>query len=1344
MHFFTEPDKLIPQTSAQSFGPVVNDPTNKYNVGTSFQVNQVAKLFACQDSLMIIQPYVDLATGTTNPSLVNVVLKPIKGLEIPFDNIKYYIYRGVEAKSFVTASNPTVIIPQSTAGKTEFIDKFWKNWDTYVTNTSYSGAAPSSKSFGYNATLPDTTLLEEIFNSQASHNTEINELQAIKISEGEWIGNLLVTQEFTFEIITDTDHLDLNLGYVRKSKQVIDTTGLPNSLPTEKFLIKAAKEKILNYVDPAAFFGMYYQRGLRLSKTSKVKKDSLYTIVLDKFLNKNAVYLDIRSERGYYYNYYENYGEKLLSGGTVVANNMLSVKSKDATSWNYVDTLGLFWPIILLDGGYINPSKVLNLRLRVDDNQAPILFSQNPRLFGNTNVNNFISTTDLIDNTSPNEWTKQVDLHVPLITGTHGVNVAHHIKLQYFRTQDNTTSPDTILKAAKYLDAAFGNIRMPALDIPNPFQHLSNSKTALVNGGGFAYIATNGIYQDNNLVLFYVDNAFSLKKSNDVFPKIDISKQALNPIVESPLLRKDIVYNKWQINEGGTTIGILEMVGYNKTKNQTTSTEDLFFLGLTKTELATLNNLNDISNLHHKYFLFEEIPSQKDSITGTAYKKYKLKVQGLNDEGKVTTKVPATDIFVYGSHINMLCSKAFASATNIPVLLPDPGIFTEFENIYRLDYDSNDTMVTTVFPSGVTTIKDDGSNNIPGGITSPYNVGLIGEVFYPVDSKGETKISNKGPFPLAMIIHGNGQRYSDYRQLGTHLAKNGFIVGSISSLAYAGATPFPLKDLFTLPNITPTFTIPGEYYLTLAGGLSDALYVYSDKSGTQIDPDHFKHKHLTIIHIQRLTSTSYKIISKDLLSWKEGEDFEIERVAGKPNKIKFKTRIGRQGVGILGRANILFAHLRILEKKFPGKVSNSIGLIGHSRGGEAVIRAAQNINIPSLNKQYSYLHGKLDKIDAIISLAPTDQATDKIANLTQSIPYLVLYGSYDADVTGTVLSRSPNRNSGYSLYDRTINNSEKSFAFVHGATHNGFITDNHDYINKGFSFYNSKLENPSVQKKISLAYMNAFFRVHLKNENIWKGISQGNYVPLSIQKEDIYIQYKNARIDNFKVLEDFESGTNLGTSTGKVSLNSTITNLKEGALLTLDNQSPHDTRGLLIEKWNPRDVLTFHISATGIDITQYQYISFRIGHVANVIPTLTPQQTITAYDLTTRRLNPSTIPYTNFIEGVYKSLKEMKIKITDINGQKHEQVVGRELPNPHFRENQVNWNLSTLDRKGTSDISDDKITYVHQNLTKSAMITVRIPLATFNVDLTKIKEISLVFPPTGSGKIIMDDMEFTN
>jgi hypothetical protein len=140
------------------------------------------------------------------------------------------------------------------------------------------------------------------------------------------------------------------------------------------------------------------------------------------------------------------------------------------------------------------------------------------------------------------------------------------------------------------------------------------------------------------------------------------------------------------------------------------------------------------------------------------------------------------------------------------------------------------------------------------------------------------------------------------------------------------------------------------------------------------------------------------------------------------------------GMGGQGRAEALFHHLNVIKTKFGLNVQDNIGIMGHSRGGDAVVKAAR------INQQPALGHN----INAVIALAPTDQYGTEVLGGAWSKPFFVLYGSRDGDITGGIWTSGYTvPQTGFAHYDRA-NGSKKSMCFVYRATHNGFITDNHD------------------------------------------------------------------------------------------------------------------------------------------------------------------------------------------------------------------------------------------------------------------------------------------------------------
>jgi hypothetical protein len=295
MHFFCELTKL--PIESEAYGPVASNPDKLFNVGSKFISADVIKAFACVEGQMIVHQ------ASSNADLVNVIIKP-KSLDTAV-HVKYFVYRGILKSSFFDGSN----IVAKASDNTKFIAKLWAKWEAdKQSNSNLQTLIPADIGYG----LTTTTLkIEDIFNNtQTGFSSQV-------IAEGDWLGDFGTPDSIDFEIIVDTDHLDLTLDFLAKPEYIIDISSMPETTDEEKFSIRAKREEVLAFMDAAAFWGMYLldgvsiktYNGLEEKSGGSMKKQELYTTVLYKFLNKNRLYIDIRSERGYSYNFYDNYND---------------------------------------------------------------------------------------------------------------------------------------------------------------------------------------------------------------------------------------------------------------------------------------------------------------------------------------------------------------------------------------------------------------------------------------------------------------------------------------------------------------------------------------------------------------------------------------------------------------------------------------------------------------------------------------------------------------------------------------------------------------------------------------------------------------------------------------------------------------------------------------------------------------------------------------------------------------------------------------------------------------------------------------------------------------------------
>lgn len=144
--------------------------------------------------------------------------------------------------------------------------------------------------------------------------------------------------------------------------------------------------------------------------------------------------------------------------------------------------------------------------------------------------------------------------------------------------------------------------------------------------------------------------------------------------------------------------------------------------------------------------------------------------------------------------------------------------------------------------------------------------------------------------------------------------------------------------------------------------------------------------------------------------------------------------------GELGLA--MLDHLRELDKDpasaLHGRLDfTKVGLVGHSRGGDAVaILAARNARRP-VKRRYG--------IRSVVQIAPTDFTGMTGSPLRMNTPItdslLVVYGSHDGDVSGAFDPADFSQGwtftgTGFRHYDRS--GTQRAMVFIHGATHNRF------------------------------------------------------------------------------------------------------------------------------------------------------------------------------------------------------------------------------------------------------------------------------------------------------------------
>jgi hypothetical protein len=304
------------------------------------------------------------------------------------------------------------------------------------------------------------------------------------------------------------------------------------------------------------------------------------------------------------------------------------------------------------------------------------------------------------------------------------------------------------------------------------------------------------------------------------------------------------------------------------------------------------------------------------------------------------------------------------------------------------------------------------------------------------------------------------------------------------------------------------------------------------------------------------------------------------------------------------RSEMLLEALRqvIDEASKPGALLANVdfqktGLFGHSRGGEAVVRAyhAQKVKaIPNL------------KLNAVCALSPTDfrGATNAHKLSMPSEPdsnFIVVYGTADGDVSGERLAGVIDKGgNGFRLYDRSSAN--RSMVTIPNATHNRFNRKWPDNVEWPLGLPAGAL-SVADHEALAIEYVGGFFDLilngntklqsHFRNE-----AKRGAAKPTAIQwrfatSETIIDSYSGAAAD---------TGTRNAGAGGSHLKFTSLTPPAAAADTSRELRVPHDDHAYVIEKaavGGPAHELAYEFAP--IDVSGFDALTFRLGQLYPIV-----------------------------------------------------------------------------------------------------------------------------------------------
>jgi hypothetical protein len=454
------------------------------------------------------------------------------------------------------------------------------------------------------------------------------------------------------------------------------------------------------------------------------------------------------------------------------------------------------------------------------------------------------------------------------------------------------------------------------------------------------------------------------------------------------------------------------------------------------------------------------------------------------------------------------------------------------------------------------------------------------------------------------------------------------------------------------------------------------------------------------------------------------------------------------GSGIQLRAWILLKNIEnlltdatIAGGALVGKIDTGhIYLLGHSRGGEAVIVANDLLVVPARAPGGASVAGfDATSIKGIVSLSPVTAQIEGAPVTPPAMPYLLLYGSADGDVNGATPGVRP-----FEQYDRAASN--KFTIRLEGGDHNNFNTswayDDATTMQTGgtltaavlgpmMSPVGTGLVSGSDQRGFAVAYVGAFLAMVDRGDVGARAYFLEPPAALSPLGLPAGLSlHSQSRLDVPKfVLDDYESNPSTAIASSGQSVSFTVTHVAEDALTDADygtsalaeggttNRFFQGTRGVLFDWTAPAE----YVEQTGVlDLSTARYLSFRLAQQPK-------------HPNTTAAPGPRTLSVE--LEDAVGNTSAIGIAILD-SVEAIYQAFGAEL-----------YMVSGLSLAGSgcSDLAADKAC----ETTSAAFKTFRVPIASFanegrTLDLSHIARVRFKVASgadSPQGRVALDDVE---
>jgi hypothetical protein len=625
--------------------------------------------------------------------------------------VKYFVYRGLKKSDFFTGN----LIKTADSSTSDFINKINDDFNSFYTPppTNQAGVAMqvppfSAKFIGFDETAtapPANTLLSSFFFKESEFvaaGAVFNEEDAFElpmIAAGKSLGTFaagdcgidVVLNYGDYQHELDNGDFVFDLTYARKAKATIELLATDTDIQK-----KLKREQITQFIDIAAFYGLFIKEGLVNATTAsgdvQVKKgNAIYSDLLNSFFTKNNWYLYIQSDRSRSYNFYENY--------KIAATNTKNLKIGTVAPTATTPLVDAFyntndWPLIInnvTQTANAAGSNKLYLQLVTDNNVNTVLYGQLGTIEASQKENfcNADFLRQLPDATGNySNLTNVIALNTPAFTD--GKTMAGLTLLLYqgatysflagTAVNENNETVNVYAKP-NFFDDVFGLIKakpLLQLNADSSFAKMTDQKLSLINHyydrkqQGISAVQTLTV---NDVIETGAAAPTTLDRVTYITETINIMANAVSPtgstttdtkttataggtVQKSKIysLPEPYYYNLKLFTDSTQTITGLEL----KTYNGTTPTK--IILGITKTENELLKTLITTTMKNPRLFLIDLFDDGNELLSpeNIKYQKYKLALVAENAMGTLELFKPATDILVYSLDRKYHFSKGYS------------------------------------------------------------------------------------------------------------------------------------------------------------------------------------------------------------------------------------------------------------------------------------------------------------------------------------------------------------------------------------------------------------------------------------------------------------------------------------------------------------------------------------------------------------------------------------------------------------------------------------------------------------------------------------------------------------